>query len=76
MMLFGRTSIFNHIETYMHAHEQTAISMALQLQKILKRFADDAYSLLKHMYLENVFHHITGFQNIKFTLEGKKIMEN
>ena len=49
MMLFGRTSIFNHIETYMHAHEQTAISMALQPQKILKRFADDAYSLLKHM---------------------------
>ena len=60
----------------MHADEQTAISMALPPQKVLKRFADDAYSLLKHMYWENVFHHITGFQNIKFTLEVKKVMEN
>ena len=60
----------------MHDHEQTAISMALPPQKVLKRFADDTYSLLKHMYWENVFHHITGFQNIKFTLEGKKVMEN
>ena len=35
-------------EVYIHAHEQTPISMALHLQKVSERFVDDVYSILKH----------------------------
>ena len=55
----------------MKVPEYTAISTALHLPKVWKRFADDVYSFLKHTHLENFFHHINNFHKyIKFNMEG------
>ena len=52
------------------AYECTAISTTLHPPKVLERFVDDIYSILKHTHLENFFHHISNLhQNIKFTME-------
>ena len=57
-------------EIYVQAHERTAISTALHPPKVLERFVDDIYSILKRTHLENVFHNINNFhKNIKFTME-------
>ena len=59
-------------EIYMQAHEQTAMSTALQPPKVWKQFADDVYSILNRTHLENFFHHIVNLhQNIKFTIEDE-----
>ena len=60
-------------EIYMQAYEHTAITTALHLPKIWKRFVDDVYSILKHSHLENFFHHINNLhQNMKFTMEEER----
>ena len=47
-------------EIYMQSYKCTAITTALH----------PPYSILKHMHLENIFHHINNLhQNIKFTME-------
>ena len=57
-------------EIYMHAHERTAISIAIHSPKVWERFVEDIYSILKPMHLENFFHHINNLhQNIQFTIE-------
>ena len=57
-------------EMYMQAHEHIAISMALHPPKVLERFVDDFYFILKHTHLENFFHHINNlYQNTKFAME-------
>ena len=57
-------------ETYIQAHESTAISTALHPPKVWERFVDDVYSIVKRTQLENFFHHINNLhQNIKFTME-------
>ena len=57
-------------ETYMQAHEQTAISMALHPPIVWEQFVDEVYSILKHTHLENFFCPINNlYQNIKFTME-------
>ena len=62
-------------EIYMQAHEQTAIFMTLQAPKVWEQFADDIYSIQKHMDLEN-FHRINNLhQNIKFTMEEESTGE-
>ena len=54
----------------MQADEHTATSTALHTPKVLKRFVDDVYSILKRTQLENFFHHMNNLhQNIKFTME-------
>ena len=54
----------------MQAYELTAMTMALHPPIVLERFVDGIYSILKHMHLENFFHHINNLhQNIKFTME-------
>ena len=40
-------------EIYMQAREHIAISTALLPQKVLERFVDDVYSILKCTHLEN-----------------------
>ena len=57
-------------ETYIQAYEHTALTMALHPPKVWERFDDDIYSIIKHTYLENFFHHINILhQNIKFSME-------
>ena len=57
-------------EIYMQAYENTTITTALHPPKVLERFVDDVYSILKRMHLENFFHHINNlYQNIKFTIK-------
>ena len=57
-------------EIYMQSYKCTAITTALHPPKVWEQFVDDVYSILKHMHLENVFHHINNLhQNIKFTME-------
>ena len=57
-------------EIYIQTHEHTAISIALHAPKVWERFADDVYSVLKSMHLENFFHRINNLhQNNKFTME-------
>ena len=56
-------------EMYLHAHEHTAISTALHLPKVWKRFVDGVYSILKRIHSEKLFHHINNlYQNMKVTL--------
>ena len=59
---------------YIKAHEQTAIStVALLSLKVLERFVDDVYSIIKRMHLENFFNHIKNLhQNIKFIMEKER----
>ena len=47
----GEPAYSTTAEIYMHAHEQTAISMALHPPKVWERFVDDVYSILKHAHL-------------------------
>ena len=55
---------------YIQAHEQTALSTALEPPKVLEQFMDDVYSILKRTHLKNFSHHINNLhQNIKFTME-------
>ena len=57
-------------EIYMQAYENTTITTALHPPKVLERFVDDVYSILKRTHLENFFHHINNlYQNIKFTIK-------
>ena len=57
----------------MQAHERTAISYPLQPRKVSDQFAEDAYSILKRMPLENFFHLISNlYQNDKFTIEEER----
>ena len=57
-------------EICMQAHERTAISTALHPPKVWERFANDLYSILKRMHLENFFQHINNLhQNLMFTME-------
>ena len=57
-------------ESYMHAYECTAITMALHPPKVWERFVDDFYSILKRTHLEFFFHHINNLhENIKITME-------
>ena len=47
------------------------MSTALHSPNVWKRFADDAYAILKRTHLENVSHQIDNLhQNINFTMEG------
>ena len=63
-------------ETYMQAHERTAISTALHPPKVWERFVDDVYSILKRTHLENFFQHINNlYQNISL-LWKRRVMEN
>ena len=64
-------------EIYKQAHEYTTIPTALHPPKVWERFVDDVYSILKHALMENLFHHIINLhQNVKFTMEERKVMEN
>ena len=47
-------------EYYMRAHQQIVISMVLHPLKVWEQFIDAVYSILKHMHLENFFHHINN----------------
>ena len=50
----------------MQAHEKTAISTVLHPPQVWEQSVDEFYSILKHMHLENLFHHIKNLhQNIK-----------
>ena len=69
-MAMGGPASSTTSEIYMQAHERTAISTALHPPKVLERYADDVYSILKRTHLENFFYHINNLrQNIKFTME-------
>ena len=66
----GGTASSTTAETYMQAHESTAISTALHPPKAWERFVDDVYSIVKRTHLENFFHHINNLhQNIRFIME-------
>ena len=46
--------------------KKTAISTVLHPPKVWEQSVDEFYSILKHMHLENLFHHIKNLhQNIK-----------
>ena len=52
----------------MQAHEDTAIST--RAPKVLKKFVDDIYSILKRARFKSFFHQISKLhQDIKFTME-------
>ena len=63
----------------MQVHEHTAISNGttpskLHPLKVREQFVDDVYSILKHMHLENFFHHFNNLhQNVKFPVEEESI---
>ena len=63
-------------EIYMQAYKRTAITTVLHPTKVMERFADDVYSILKHSHLQNFFHHINSFIKILSLLWRKKVMEN
>ena len=66
----GGTASSITAKIYMQDHERTAISTALHPPKVLERFVDDVYSILKRTHLENFFHHLNSLhQNTKFTME-------
>ena len=47
---------------------------ALHPLKVREQFVDDIYSILKHMHLENFFHHFNNLhQNVKFPVEEESI---
>ena len=63
-------------EIYIQSYKCTAITTALHPPKVWEQFVDDVYFILKHMHLENVFHHINNLhQNIKFTMEEESNRE-
>ena len=58
------------VEIYMQASKRTAVTTALHPPKVWEQFVDNVYSILKHSYLENFFHHINSLhQNIKLSME-------
>ena len=66
----GSTPSSTTAEIYMQAHKLTVISEALHPSKVLERFVDEVYSILKGTNLGNFFRHINNLhQNIKFTME-------
>ena len=63
-------------ESYMQAHEQTAITTALHSLKVWEQIAD-VYSILKSKHLEKRFYHISNLhQNIKFTMTEERCKES
>ena len=50
----GRPTSSTTSKNYTQAHERTAISAVQHPTKVCGRFVDDIYSILKHMYLENL----------------------
>ena len=57
-------------ESYIQAHEQTAISTVLCSPKVLEQFVDVVYVILKRTQLENIFSRNNNLhQNINFAME-------
>ena len=50
----GRPTSSTTSKNYTQTHERAAISTAQHPTKVCGRFADDIYSIPKHMYLENL----------------------
>ena len=64
------------VEIYMQASKRTAVTTALHPPKVWEQFVDNVYSILKHSYLENFFHHINSLhQNIKLSMEEEYNVE-
>ena len=68
----GKPTSSTIIEIYTQTRELAVISAALFAQKVLERFVDDVYFILKCTYLEKFFHHINNHQNMKFTVKNKR----
>ena len=63
-------------EIDMQAHERTAISTAINLAKVLERFFDDVYSILKPTHLENICITLTIFIKTLSLQWTRKVVEN
>ena len=63
-------------ESYMQAHERTAMTTALHPPKVWKRFVDDVYSILKCTHLETFSIISIIFIKVLSLLWRKKVMEN
>ena len=49
---------------YMHAHQQTAVSMALHPPKVWEWFVNDIYSIFKRIHLKTLLKRNNGYMSV------------